>query len=247
MKLQEIFDQLSGGEFSQLSIGGREAGVIDYGNYSRVLGHVNLGLNALFRRFSLKEGRMVLAIQAGVTSYKLDSSYAVNGTESNQAVRYILDSSVDPFTDDIIKVEGVLTAAGLEMGLNDAADPYSVFTPSALVLRVPDEVATVTRATPDWLKTTSLTVIYRAGHPRLIATEEYDPATVEVELPDTHLEPLLYYVASRVNNPVGMNNEFHAGNSYFAKYEAACQALEGKGLQVDQGSQNTGLSRGGWV
>jgi len=68
-----------------------------------------------------------------------------------------------------------------------------------------------------------------------------------VQLPDSHLEALLFFVASRVNNPIGMTNEFNAGNSYAAKFEAACQALEEQGLQVDQDSQNTRLHRGGWV
>ena len=44
MTLQEIFDQLTYGELSQLSMGGSEAGIIDESNYSRILVHVNLGL-----------------------------------------------------------------------------------------------------------------------------------------------------------------------------------------------------------
>lgn len=237
MKLQDIFDQLSGGEFSQLSIGGSNAGVIDEGNYRRVLGHVNLGLIALFKRFSLKEGRLTLALQEGVSSYKLQSSFAVNGVGSTEPVRYIVDTVGEPFLDDIIKVEQVLTDDLVELPLNDSSDTTSVFTPSALVLRVPDDV-----------DSDLLTVVYRASHAKLAVTPgAWFPKDVDVALPETHLEPLLYYVASRVHNPIGMSNEFHAGNSYYAKYEAACQALEGKGLQVDQGSQNSRLFRNGWV
>ncbi len=66
-------------------------------------------------------------------------------------------------------------------------------------------------------------------------------------MPYSHLEPLLYYVASRINNPIGMANEFHAGNSYAAKYEKSCQELEMVNLRVDQGSQNTKLRQKGFV
>lgn len=247
MKLQEIFDQLSSGEFSQLSIGGANQGVIDATNYSKVLGHVNLGLNALYRRFNLKGGRLVLALQPGLTTYKLNSAFAVNGVGSTEPVRYIKDTLGDPFTDDIIKVEQLLTATGKTLGLNDDANLYSVFTPSALTLRMPIELVTDYPSKPDDLKTATVTVVYRATIAKIVAGVGFAPATVEVQLPDTHLEPLLYYVASRVTSPIGMSNEFHMGNSYYAKYEAACQGLEGKGLQIDQDSQNTRILRGGWV
>lgn len=247
MKLQEIFDQLSGGEFSQLSIGGGQVGVIDEGNYSRVLGHINLALTALFSRFTFKEGQLTLALQEGMTSYKLNSAYAVNGLNSLQPVRYLIDTVGEPFTDDIIKVDKVLTSKALELGLNDSSSAYSVFTPSALVLRMPEGLVTGVDW-PDELDTDTLTLIYRASHPKLVVgTAGFNPRLVDVQLPDTHLTALLYYVASRVHNPIGMSNEFHAGNSYYAKYEAACLQLENKGLQVDQGAQNTRAARNGWV
>jgi hypothetical protein len=248
MKLQEIFDQLSNGEFPQLSIGGQPAGVINENNYARVLGHVNLALTALYTRFTLKEGELTLQLQPGKTKYELHSSFAVNVRRSQEAVRYIIDTADDPFVDDIIKVERVLTDGGVELALNDEKNKYSVTTPSALVLKVPAVMVSEIEEPPEDLMTDTLKVVYRANHPKLVMGVGYfDPARVDVQLPDTHLEPLLYYVASRVNNPVGMTNEFHAGNSYFAKYEAACQALEGKGIQVDQGSGNTRATRNGWV
>lgn len=237
MKLQEIFDQLSTGEFCQISIGGAAAGVINTTNYANVLSHVNLGLTAIFKRFTLKEGRLVLQMQDGRTTYQINSAFAVNARRSRESVRYILDTADDPFSDDILKIERVMDDCGIDLPLNDASDTASVFTPSALTLRVPAD-----------LDSGTLTLVYRANHPKIVVgSDTFDPTRVEVQLPDSHMEPLLYYVASRVHNPIGMSNEFHAGNSYYAKYEAACQQLEGKGLQVDQGQTNTRLYRGGWV
>ena len=223
MKLQDIFDQLSAGEFSQLSIGGADAGVIDDTNYLKVLGHVNLGLTALFTRFTLKEGRIYVPL--------------VDNTET-----YVLIPA------DILKITNVETDAGFEMPLNQKSDMYSCFTPSLATLRFPEIVVEQGGDLPDLLKTEGFTVVYRANHPKLaLEMGVLDPLTVEVELPSSHLLPLLYFVASRVHNPIGMNNEFHAGNSYYKKYEAACQELEMRGIQVDQGDQNTRLERGGWV
>ena len=148
----------------------------------------------------------------------------------------ILTYSLD--APEALKIERVYSADGWELGLNDESDPGSCFTPSAHILRV-----------PALLETPSVEVVFRAGHPLLTvdATGYLNPEQVVVELPYTHLEALLLYVASRVSNPMGMSNEFHAGNSYAAKYEAACQLLEMVNLRVDQGSQNTRLVRNGWV
>jgi hypothetical protein len=223
MYLQEVFDQLSGSEFSQLSVGGADMGVIDPSNYSRILGHVNLGLTALFTRFTLKERSLTFALQAESDTYQLN-------------------------LEDLIKITKVLTDDEAELYLNQDGNEYSCFTPSLNVLKVPKAVVEQGADLPDDLKTTNLTVVYRANHPRLkVMAGILSPETLELELPYTHMVPLLYFVASRVHNPVGMNNEFHAGNSYYAKYEAACQELERQGVQVDQGGQNSRLGRGGWV
>lgn len=248
MKLSEIFTQLTYGELSQLNLGGAEAGEISAANYPRIIPHVNLGLTALYKRFMLKEGRLTIALQTGRSTYPLISTYAVANRRSRETAPFIMDTTAEPFQDDIHKVESVYTDYGYEMGLNDESDVYSCFTPSAHILRVPSAVVAESFDLPEKLKTTSLTVVYRANHPPIVIKEGlFDPTRIEVELPYSHLEPLLLFIASRVNNPIGMTNEFHAGNSYAAKYEASCMQLEQTNLRVDQGSQNTKLEKGGWV
>jgi len=247
MKLSDIFTQLTHGELSQLHVGGGDAGQIDESNYAQVLSHVNLGLTSLYKRFHLKEARILLELQEGRSVYPLSSKYAVSNAAVNEDPRYILDSQADPFQDDIHKLEEVLTDLGFSMGLNDASNMYSVHTPTAQTLRVPLMFVTPSMDLPSHLITDTLELVYRANHPIIVHYPGFNPADVEVELPYSHLEPLLYFVASRVNNPIGMTNEFHAGNSYAAKYEQACALLENKNLQVDQGSQNTRAARNGWV
>jgi hypothetical protein len=248
MKLQEVFDQLTHGELSQLSIGGSEAGVITPANYPRIVPHVNLGLTALYKRFPLKEGRLKLELQINRTVYPITSKYAVSSRSSREVIRYIKDSFAVPFLEDIHKIEKVVASTGYEFSLNDESDEYSMFTPSATVLRVPLDVADQVMDLPDELKTRMVEVVYRANHPLIIVDDgDLEPDLVDLELPYSHLEPLLLFIASRVHTPTGMTNEANLGNTYFAKYEASCQQLETVNLRVDQGSQNSRLYRNGWV
>jgi hypothetical protein len=243
MKLADVINQLASAEFSQLSLGGQGAGEFNDNNYKQLVAHVNLGLTALYRRFNLKEGRLVVSLQQYRTTYPLTSDHAVNSKRSRLPVeeRYIQDTAVAPFHDDIHKIEQVFTADGIELALNDKSNPDSVFTSSMTTLIVPKGF--VEDAAPE-----QLTLAYRANHP-IIETGMglFDPNKVMMELPYSHLEALLYFVASRANNPIGMSNEFHAGNSYAAKYEAACQELESVNLRIDTISQEDRFSRKGFV
>lgn len=248
MKLQEVFDQLTYGELSQLSIGGGEQGVIAPANYDRVLAHINLGLTALHKRFCLKEGQVTLEVLPGVTRYQLHSKYAVNGKNSRELVRYIKDTAAAPFKDDVHKVERVYADSGYEFVMNDVDDPLSVRTTSSTMLEIPELVASPTGQTPDDLNTEFLKVVYRANHPMIRTVDgELDPTLVEVDLPYSHLEPLLLFVASRAHTPTGMVGEFNSGNNYMQKYEMSCQEIERTNLVIDQGSQSDRASRNGWV
>lgn len=238
MKLSEIFTQLSLGELSQISLGGLPAGELNSLGQDKLVAHINLGLLALYKRFNLKEGRLAFTLETGRVLYPLNT---------DGDVQFLEVDGVE-FADDILKVEKVLTDDGFEIGLNDSTDPYSCFTPTATSLRVSAYVAGQMFDILDEYKTSSLTVVYRASHPIIVKRgDNFNASRVDVELPYSHLDPLLLFVASRIHNPIGMANEFHAGNSYAAKYEKACLELEFKNLQVDQGSQNSRLVSNGWV
>ena len=249
MNLQDIFNALSSGELSQLSIGGKAAGVIDSQNRGKLLPHINLGLTALFKRFRLKEGEFLIQLKPDKLRYVLTSDYAFSqaGPGSNDA--YIEDMG-NPFNDDLLKIEEVATDLGYVLPLNDAMQAYSVSTPQLNTLLVPKPIVNMGNDLPDVLKTAKLKVKYRANHTRLTYDPRYDYSYMDgdqLELPDAYMEALLYFVASRINNPIGMTNEFHAGNSYMMKYEQECQRLEADNLQVDMTQTNSRLVRNGWV
>lgn len=237
MKLQEIFNQLTHGEFKMLSLGGSALNKIQPSNYAEVLSHVNLGLTALFTRFLLMEGRVIFRPILNVRQYSLDSKFAVNDRRSVEPIRYLIDTPTNVYNDDtVIRIERVLDHDEVAVNLNVEGDPHSFHTPSLKSLRIPK----------DWIK--DVTLVYRQNHPQIvIPIGPFDPKRIEVELPQTHLEALLYFIASRVHNPLGMQNEFHMGNSYAMKYEQACMMLERQNVQSDHTTENYRLIRNGWV
>lgn len=247
MNLKEVFDQLTYGELSQVAIGGGEAGAIVPAQYDRIVSHVNLGLAALYKRFNLKENELKIELIPGQTEYVLKSRFAVNG-KGQEPVRYIKDTATMPFKDDLLKVERVYADSGYEFGINDLEDPYSLGTPTSIKIRVPQVIIDKGPDLHDDLKTDALKVVYRASHPKIVPDGvDLDPEVVELELPETHLQPLLLFVASRVHMPVGMTGEFNAGNNYLQQYEMVCRELENKGFQVDRDSQPDRITRNGWA
>lgn len=248
MKLKEVFDQLTYGELSQLAIGGRDAGAIAPQNYNRLVAHINLGLTALYKRFQLKEGSITVELQSNRLVYPLHSKYAVSSRSSRESVRYIKDSTAAPFKDDLLKIKRVVGTTGVEFPLNDLGDPYTMLTPTSTTLTVPQAIAAPTAELEEQLRTATLKIAYQANHPMIVTDDgNLDLELVEIELPYTHLEPLLLFVASRVHTPAGMTNEANMGNTYYQRYELACQEIETKNLTVDQGSQEDRASRNGWV
>lgn len=220
MKLAEIFTYLSSGELSQLAMGQQTYGETSEKNFGYLITSINLGLTALHKRFLLKKSHIKFALSTEGTVYDLKRA-------------------------DILKIEQVLTEEGQELGVNDSNLPYSCTTPQLGVLSVPEVIVNKGPDLPEAYITDVLRVVYRADHARIPL--EVDPETYEVGLPYSHLEALLYFVASRVHNPIGMTNEFHAGNSWAAKYEQECSRLEQQGIQIDNGESNSRLSAGGWV
>mgnify|MGYP001241428314 CR=1 FL=1 len=239
MKLSEIFSQLAYGELSQLGLVNATGDGIATDKQGQLVAHVNMGLLALYKRFLLKEGSVTIRLVTGRSTYPLNTEEDTLFIENNDSPEFL---------DDIYKIERVYTDKGIELSLNDESEQYSCSTPSMSVLRVPYAVANKTTGLPSELVTDTLKIVYRASHPKIVYTPTgFKPSNINLELPYSHLEPLLFYVASRVNNPIGMTNEFHAGNSYYSKYEASCAALEQTNIKVDQGSQNTRLVSNGWV
>ncbi len=220
MKLSEVFSHLAYGELSQVVFGENIEGEIRDDRIPGLVSHINMGLLSLYRRFYLKEG---------IIQFEF----------SDVGNTYVLQAT------DINKIEKVTTAEGYELSLNDYSDMYSCITPTLQSIIVPQCIIDRSVDLPTELVTDSLIIIYRARHPIIGAgVDFFIPDNIELELPYTHLQALLYFVASRVYNPIGMVNEFHSGNTWFAKYEQECKWLEIQGMQVNIGQQRSLVNKG---
>lgn len=222
MLIQEVFDQLRYGELSQVGLVDADTGVIPTTKHAALLGHLQMALTALHKRFKIREERDTITL-TGVVTYALP--------------------------DDLLRLEQVMTAEGKPIAINEEDNPYSVFTPKLRTLRLSEELAAQGADLPDELKTASLQIVYRANHPA-IDVEDFDLEETEVELPETYLEPLLFYIAARVHNPIGsigQSNEGQVGISWSARYEQACQDIEQMGLQPNTAYYQDRLSRNGWA
>jgi len=232
MKLSDIFNHLSYGEFAQLHIGERESnGELCHTKQLKLLSHINAALAELYSRFTLRRGSFRVTLTDDRTLYYLRPEHAHSNARS-RADKYIEDLEM-PLKAPVKKVLSV-SANGSELDLN-VPTVCSVHTPSFDILKVPEA-----------LGATELEVEYRAT-PELLGEEvlHQEPEYVDVELPYVYINALGYFIASRVLS--AMNGESAlAGNSYLMKFEKACLDLKDHGEDLDEGSVED-IRKNGWV
>lgn len=236
--LMDIYDHLTHGELVQVYTGQErdDFGCLSEDTLYRLWSSVQLGLTALHKRFLLREGSLILAYDGSRNTFVIDKKYAQSNTESAEPVKYILDTT-SPFQDDLLRIEQVFNPEDIEQLLNVEGNADSFQTTDYRTLKV-----------PLLYEGETLRVNYRANHPAVDKnTAQSSPSSVTIELPPSHLEPLLYFVAARVTTPIGMVADHHEGNSYLRKYENACRQLEDWNYQTDLSRDSTRLERNGWV
>lgn len=248
MKLTEVFTYLATGELSKVFLaetGGRD--VVADDKQRPLAQSIQLGLTALHKRFSLKNKQLTLQLQNGKADYELHSRFLVSST-STEPVKYIEDSPLYPFKDDILDVTAVFTNEGYDYPLNIRNDRYSAYFVNGKNLVIPKELVTDYIDLPEHFKTGKLKVDYRANHPSIIPrVGPINADRTEIDLPMSHLQALLYFVASRQTNPMGMVNEFNSGNNWYQKYELECRQLENEGLGLNVDLSHNRFQRNGWV
>ena len=250
MILNDIYLQLSHGELRQLFMANdpdTPDQPMSEESFQKLFPTIDLGLTALHTRFKLREGSLQVELQQAQTQYKLTMDFAESNNRSREPVKYIKDQS-NPFQDDLIQVErvyGTLGGEEYEIPLNKLNDSCAIRTSKLNTLVIPSDPEKA-----PWLdETTELKVVYRQNHPKLNAIlANSSPLATEIDLPVTHLEPLLYFVASRQLNPMGMDpGAMHEGNNYFAKYEHACQRLEDEGIELSIDAGRDVIYEDGWA
>jgi len=233
MRLSEIFEHLTSGELSQLALGVGDNGEIAPESYPKLISSVNLGLLELYKRFPVLEKQVIIQQYDAITQYQLLYKYAESNTESSEDPKYIVDTVLDPFLEDVLKIEQVYNELGEEIPLNNSEDDDSYFTPYVSTLQVPQ---------PDSENAT--TILYRAA-PEKILVAGLDPFEEEVAVPYQLLEALLFYVAARAHSSIAAGSP--ADVTYLTKFENACAQVERFGLSQVENNSNVKPEREGWV
>lgn len=234
MLLSDIFDYLVHGELSQLAIA--EKGVIHVNDYPKIIVNLNLAMIELYKRFPIRTRTITIELYTAITSYHLHSDFAASNGVSVEDPKYIADADVDEaFNDDILLITDVFDTDAEALPLNDAESDGSVFTPSPVLLSVPDAA-----------DNEILTINYRAKPTKiaLITTESLD--TIEVEIYPQFLEAITSYIAWKLFSPVNVGDKGEA-NSYYAKFEAACALIDNLGVLNRDNTRSTRFEDNNWV
>ena len=236
LTLQEIFDALAYGEFTNMALGNSVLGTLTEDKYPKVVSALNLGLVELYKRFLLKKKKCLLIQQAGVTTYFLRSDYVGMYIESIDDGAY----EEDVFEDDIIKVLAVCNAAGEDVPLNNPKYPNTgVFTQTY------DTIHMVPAKPP-----ATLTVTYQAEYPRIKIEDDFDPNEIKIYFPKFLLDPLLAYIAARIfkgKTSKSAEGETNLSTTFHYQFEAGCKKIVELGLAEEAEEQSGKFTARGWV
>jgi len=233
--LAELFEMLSYDELQNLSISAEGNGGIIASAQPRIVNYLNEALLKLYSRFVLKENDILVQMFDSVTFYHLIPPFAVTFVpgvgQDNERVRYILDLPDEPFTGGIIKILSVFNSEdALELPLNDESERFSVFTPQAHVLQVPNPI-----------HGRVLNVRYQQRHDKIQG--ELDE---NIWIPDVLLGALTSYIAYKVFSHINTVPSTAKSQEFMATYEAFCTEVVDRDLVNSSISQsNLRFGRGG--
>lgn len=214
--LQELFQDLQYGELSQFAVTGdidEPMTGITAQDYPAIVSHLNKALTAIHTRLPLRDRELTLQLYETLSFYELSSDYALSNDTSLEPIKYIIDTPERPFIDDVLGITAVYDELGCPIPLNDENNCDSYWLNNYRTLQV---------VNPADENTVFLT--YRANHPKI--EPNADPATTEIDIPDYCIEPVLFYVASRMYSRSNDAGAVSRSLEMMQKYEAYCQEIE---------------------
>lgn len=243
--LERIFTDLNLGDLSQIHIGDSRADeeeenlekVLDFKAKQRIVSFINFGLIALYTRFPLKEREVLVKMISGKREYVLDREYAVSNEESAEPDKHILDNELNPFKNDIIRIDSCFGSSGTEYAINNDGSKLSIYTPDYITIQV-----------PNFILESNLSLIYRAKHDDVVYNRDTDEKNTFVHVPSYLYDALLQYVTYRVHKM--RNNQEARVDSLQALqlFNALCEETETRNLTHNGFTSNfSKLDDNGWV
>lgn len=234
IKLTELYKSLALSVLNNTSVITDDKKDIEPDMKEYILEFINEGLTRLHSRFPLKTNNVFVEMREGRTEYPLLARYSFMGFDPALAqYPFIMDSASNPFKEDVIKILMVYDSEGQRRGLNDNHNPHGLFTPR------PDTLQCIR---PRHCEV--LTVTYQAKHP----TVTVDGENQEIDLPDTLLPALKYWVAYSYYTGLNTTESTSKAAEYLQMYESICGEVKDYDLgSSSESSTNTLFERRGWI
>lgn len=234
IKLTELYKSLALSVLNNTSVITDDKKDIEPDKKEYILEFINEGLTRLHSRFPLKTNNVFVEMREGRTEYPLLARYSFMGFDPALAqYPFIMDSASNPFKEDVIKILMVYDSEGQRRGLNDNHNPHGLFTPR------PDTLQCIR---PRHCEV--LTVTYQAKHP----TVTVDGENQEIDLPDTLLPALKYWVAYSYYTGLNTAESTSKAAEYLQMYESICGEVKDYDLgSSSESSTNTLFERRGWI
>lgn len=234
MNVNDLFEQLSYSELSNLNIGVEGTGAIVEEKQPAIVLFANEALLRLHTRFVLKEKDLLIELVSHITNYHLIERYAESrAPQPGVPYPYIKDLAGEQFIDDIIKITNVYDTSGYSLLLNDADHIDSVFTPRDKLLQVPYPITG-----------SMLNVLYQAKHPILTM----DNLEAEIVIPDVLVSAMRAHIAAAVYSGIATPEAMAKSAELSMKYETLCaEVTERDAVNSSLSNTNTRFAKRGWV
>jgi hypothetical protein len=247
--LQELLDDLAYGELHGIKLGNSSEETLDPASYPRVISATNIALHKIYTELHLREKRLKLHQQAGVTRYFLRSGYSAE-VGSFGADAYLEESDNDPFENDVIKVTAVYDSENKKVRLNDKDYPCDMFTPDFDVIDIAAPSTTLYNA--DQTQRTALdtfTLVYRARYPKIVLKQNFNPEKFPIYCPEFIKDPLLIYIAYKMfRKPVKIaKGEVSPSQSLIIEFRNAMARIKASNVELNDDTERNTFESKGWV
>ena len=234
MTLDDFIKTLSYTHLSELHLGGEGMGEIPAENLPKLFTRIDAGVLALHARFALRKKTLTLMVYDEVTDYVLAPDFAVSSA-SLEPYKYIVDTVLNPFPNDILMITDVLDDDKIWQPINDANMCNSWYRKSFDTL------------TANNLKAGDLYTIRYNSVPPKIGFGRVDMKQVRVDIPRTLEEALLCYVAGHVYGNMSMEGAMTKSQHFLDMYENECKILEERNLlTLSESNTNINPKINGW-
>ena len=236
LTLEQLFQMLAKGELSHTKLG--SDGAVGSEHYEQLVSYTNLGLLELYKRFNLRQSELKLWTHADTTRYYLREDHLGDLSEMD-SYTYLIYEEDNPLQDDFLKVLGIYNSDNEELKFNDT------FAATPIMLQEPDVLVLIPEDTPQ-----ELSILFQASYPRIAYTDNFDPTRIQLNIPNSILQPLLYYIAAsffRGLNSSVAEGSTHPGVTYDTKYELACQKISMYSLTPTNDDTRQQFTKNGWV